>query len=100
MKIIKHGCVIDFNCQVCSCEFLMSEDECYQAAGKDEKKGDEIQYLAVCPDCGQGDVPGYKHKYGDLPVAEVKEEETKEEEKTAPRYGIEYTKEENFVEPI
>ena len=92
MKIIKHGCVIDFNCPVCGCEFLMSEDECYEDVSKDEKKGDEIQYLAVCPDCGQGDVPGYKHKYGDLPVAEEPAKEP-EDEKTEPqKNGITFSK--------
>lgn len=83
MKIIKHGCVIHFNCPVCNCEFLMSEDEpeCYKRADRDEKKENK-EYLAVCPDCGESDVPGYKEKKGELPIEEEQptEEEKPEEE--------------------
>ena len=96
MKIVKHGCVIDFLCPVCSCEFLMSADEegCRQQTDKDERKGDEVQYLAVCPDCGEGDVPGYKKQYGDLPVmAEEQKEEVKTEKTSIERESITYTKE-------
>ena len=89
MKIIKHGCVIDFNCPVCGCEFLMSEDECYEEASQDEKKGEEIQYLAVCPDCGQGDVPGYKKQYGELTEAEEPEEQEEQEEPEKQEEGAE-----------
>ena len=89
MKIVKHGCVIDFNCQVCGCEFLMSEEECYQEAAQDDKKGGEVQYLAVCPDCGEGDVPGYKKKFGELPEAEEQEPEEDQEPKGR---GIDFTK--------
>ena len=99
MKIVKHGCVIQFDCPVCSCEFLMSEDEegCRQQTDKD-RKGDDVQYLAVCPDCGEGDVPGYKKQYGDLPVmAEERKEEVKEKNSELEK-GITFTKEDK--EPI
>lgn len=89
MKIVKHGCVIDFNCPVCGCEFLMSEEECYQEAVQDDKKGEEVQYLAVCPDCGEGDVPGYKKKFGKLPEAEEQEPEEDPEPKGR---GTDFTK--------
>ena len=89
MKIVKHGCVIDFICPVCQCEWLMSEDEegCDQKVSQDEKKGEE-EYLAVCPDCGQGDVPGHKRKFGELPVTAEEQQEEMKEGRDAQKQGI------------
>ena len=73
MKVIKHGEVIKFVCPVCSCEFMAREEETY-------KKPDDPGYYAVCPDCGESDIPGVKQELS--PVVEAPaEEQTEEEEK-------------------
>ena len=73
MKVIKHGEVIRFVCPVCSCEFMAREEETY-------KKPDEPEYFAVCPDCGESDIPGEKQEFS--PVVEAQAEEQPEEKKT------------------
>ena len=73
MKVIKHGEVIRFVCPVCSCEFMAREEETY-------KKPDEQEYFAVCPDCGESDIPGVKQEFS--PVVEAQAEEQTDEKKT------------------
>lgn len=73
MKVIKHGEVIKFVCPVCSCEFMAREEETY-------KKPDDPGYYAVCPDCGESDIPGVKQEFS--PVVEDQAEEQPEEKKT------------------
>lgn len=72
MKVIKHGEVIRFVCPVCSCEFMAREEETY-------KKPDEPENFAVCPDCGESDIPGVKQEFS--PVVEAQAEEQTEEKK-------------------
>lgn len=72
MKVIKHGEVIKFVCPVCSCEFMAREEETY-------KKPDDPGYYAVCPDCGESDIPGVKQEFS--PVVEAQAEEKPEEKK-------------------
>lgn len=74
MKVIKHGEVIKFVCPVCSCEFMAREEETY-------KKPDDPGYYAVCPDCGESDIPGVKQELS--PVVEAQAEEQPEEKKGA-----------------
>ena len=74
MKAIKHGEVIKFVCPVCSCEFMAREEETY-------KKPDDPGYYAVCPDCGESDIPGVKQELS--PVVEAQAEEQPEEKKGA-----------------
>ena len=86
MRIIKHGCVIRCNCPMCGCDFMDSEDECYKDHEK-EQKG-EVKWLAVCPDCGEIDVPGEKQTYDQLAQ---KDEAKAQEEKQETKGGIDYT---------
>ena len=74
MKIIKHGEVIRFTCPVCGCEYMAREEETY-------KKPDDPGYYAVCPDCGESDIPGVKQELS--PVVEAQAEEQPEEKKGA-----------------
>ena len=84
MKIIRHGEVIQFVCPVCGCEFLMREEETYQKPDS-EKKIEEEKYFAVCPDCGEADVPGEKKDFSPVVETETeKTEEQKDEEVTEP----------------
>ena len=101
MKIIKHGCVIHFICPVCGCEFLMSEDEegCYKPAGQEEKKGGEEEYLAICPDCGEGEVPGHKEQKGEQQEKQEEPQEEKDEPKEPdPAEEPEETKKEEDID--
>ena len=74
MKVIKHEEVIKFVCPVCSCEFMAREEETY-------KKPDDPGYYAVCPDCGESDIPGVKQELS--PVVEAQAEEQPKEKKGA-----------------
>ncbi len=47
MKILKHGKVNTFVCDVCGCSFVAAEKECRKPEFT-ENKG----IFVVCPDCG------------------------------------------------